>query len=132
MKKLIAIATIVISMISSPLMAEQSNIDIETKIKNAKSEDEKVNILLSGGKKLVLTNYLLNRKIKIDSPNTLSPEKGAEFVPQTDEFIDIYFDFLDQGMKPMEAILMTHVSPEAMDIIKQYKSQKKLDKENTN
>lgn len=130
MKKLIAIAAIVISMISSPLMASQSQSDIESKIKNAKTEDEKINIFLSGGKKLTLTNYLLNKKVKIDSPNTLSPEKGAEFVPQTDEFIDIYFDFLDQGMKPMEAILMTHVSPEAMDIIKQYKSQQKLENKN--
>jgi hypothetical protein len=69
-------------------------------------------------KPITLNNYVLNKRVTIPSPKELTALQGGQFVPQTDVFLDLYMKFIGQGMSPMEAIMMVHVSPEAMDVIK--------------
>lgn len=124
MKKVMMFVGAALLSLSFSNLANSEEVDLKSAINNAKTDQEKVDILYSSGKKLMLTNYVLNKKMLIESPNKLSPEQGGQFVPQLDEFLDLYLDFLDQGMQPMEAIMMTHVSPQAVELVKQYQANK--------
>lgn len=69
-------------------------------------------------KPITLNNYVLNKRITIPSPKDMTILQGGQFVPQIDVFLDLYMKFIGQGMTPIESIMMVHVSPEAMDVIK--------------
>lgn len=106
--------------ISGTSFATQTDV-IKEKIKHAETKEDAIKIIENSGKPLTLFNYVLDKKVQIQKPGNLSAEEGAQFIPQTDEFLDLYMNFLDEGMKTYEAMIMTYTSPEAIALIKKAK-----------
>lgn len=122
----VALATVLITFsFTSYSEVTESKEDIKKEIMKAKTDDDKLNVIYNSGKPLSLNNYFLNQKDVIKYPGNLTPEEGAQYVPQTPEFIDLYLGYIENGMKPVEAIFSSHVSKEAVAILKKYKEQSK-------
>lgn len=95
-------------------------------VETAKMMKGAVNNAISDGniklseKKLELYNYVINENVVINDPYSLSIETGGQFVPQMDEFLEMYISNTQKGIRPIEAIILAHTSPVAIELIQKY------------
>jgi len=113
--------------ISFPSISQEESVNEELKssiikqINENKSNSEKMRVIYNTGKPLNITNYFTGIKEKLHRPGDLTEEEGAQYVPQTEEYIDLYLEYLYEGLLPIEAIVKTHISPKSMEVLNQYK-----------
>lgn len=69
-------------------------------------------------KPITLFNYVLNKKMVINNPYELSAMDAGQFIPQIDEFLQLYAEHIANNVRPIEAIMLVHTSDMAMDFIK--------------
>lgn len=124
MNKLLIIS-IITSCISLCAIADESapvSNPSETRAKTV--NDAVTNSIRSGSsakisaKSITLFNYVLQKKIVIENPYSLSVMDGGQFVPQIHEFLALYAEHTTNNIRPIEAIMLVHTSDLAMDFIK--------------
>lgn len=122
----IAIVSLSMNLVASEEGSEYKRIEVNKEAKALKDQYEKNTILQTAKDKtpLTLQNYVLNKRVQIKSPRSLTPLEGGQYVPQLDEFLDLYMEYLANGMEPIEAVMMVHISPLAMEIIKKHNEMK--------
>lgn len=75
----------------------------------------------SNGNPVVLYNFVLQKKIKIKNPLSLSAEDAGQYIPQINLFLDSYVEYLKQGKNPFMSAMLAQVSPKALAFIKESK-----------
>ncbi len=109
--------------LSTFVCSANADMTLKSQIKSLETKEEAITAIENYGEPLTLFNYASNNNDDIQSPGNLAVEKGVEYVPPYEEFIDLYFDFIEKGSKPYEAVLMTYTSPEALEFIRMTKQE---------
>lgn len=109
---------VVILLISSPFTFSSDIDNVKNKISKLKNGDEALSVIANSGNPLILFNYILGKKVVINKPADLTDEEAAQFIPPLDGFLDLYIKYLDEGNKPYQAMILTNMSPQAMQLIK--------------
>lgn len=82
------------------------------------AEKEAMRVIANSGSALKLYNFATGEVDIIDKVGDLTPEEGADYIPNVEELVDIYLKHISNKKATFEALMLVFTSPEAMEIVK--------------